>query len=273
MQTVLSAEGCCFSYAEGAFRLAGISLAVNSGEMLGIIGPNGSGKSTLLRLMAGILHPAEGTVRLAGRPVSSFRRLDLAREVAFLPQSPSASFEFTVREVVALGRYPYQGPLGLLSESDREVVRKALRDTDAEPLAERYFSTLSGGERQRVLVASVLAQEPRIMLLDEPSAGLDIHHKSHVFDVLWLLSRQGIAVVIVTHDLNAASEFCDTLALLKDGNLMQVGPPSRVIREELLTAAYQTPLRVVGHPLTSAPMVLVLGRKTYGEDKARADGP
>jgi len=268
VEPILTVEGCSFCYGEGQFELHDVSLGAQSGQMLGIVGPNGSGKSTLLRLMAGILRPTKGTVKLDGRPLTSFRRLELARQVAFLPQSPTASFELTVREVVALGRYPHQGPLGLLSEADRRVVRRALEETDAEWLADRHFSTLSGGEKQRVLVASILAQEPRMMLLDEPAAALDIHHKAHVFDLLWLLSRKGIAVALVTHDLNTASEFCDTLALLKSGRLVEAGPAHRVMQEQLLAEAYQTPLRVVRHPLTSSPMVLVLGRKTDGENKA-----
>jgi len=272
VDAVLSVAGCSFSYGEGQFCLRGISLEVGGGELVGLVGPNGSGKSTLLRLMAGILRPADGEVLVAGRPVSSYQRLELARQVAFLPQSPTAAFEMTVREVVALGRYPYQGPLGLLRDSDNRAILDALRDAEAEPLAERYFSTLSGGEKQRVLLASILAQQPRVMLLDEPAAALDIHHKSHLFDLLWMLSRKGIAAVVVTHDLNAASEFCDTLALLEGGRLIEAGPPPRVMREELLAQAYQTPLRVVEHPVTSSPMVLVLGRKVRGKDEAPTDG-
>lgn len=268
MDVVLSVHDCCFSYGEGDFQLQNISLAVRGGQMLGLVGPNGSGKSTLLRLMAGVLRPQQGHAEVVGRPIGSFHRLELAREVAFLPQNPSPSFEITVREVVALGRYPYQGALGLLSETDEQVILQSLAETDCAYLADRYFSNLSGGEKQRVLVASILAQQPRIMLLDEPTASLDIHHKSGVFDVLWSLSRKGIAVVVVTHDLNTASSFCDTLALLRKGELVETGPPGRVIREDLLAEVYQTALRVVEHPITSAPLVLVLGKRTHEKAKA-----
>ena len=262
MPPVLTVHNCSFSYEEGRFHLRDISLTARGGRMLGIVGPNGSGKSTLLRVMAGILCPSDGWVEVAGRPVETYPRRELAREVAFLPQSPASSFEFTVREVVAQGRYPYQGAFGLLSEADQEVVRQTLRETDSEPLADRYFSTLSGGEKQRVLVASVLAQEPRVMLLDEPSAALDIHHKSHVFDLLWTLSRKGMAVVVVTHDLNTASQFCDELVLLREGRAVKHGPPVHVMQEDLLADTYETPLRIVAHPITGQPMVLVLGERT-----------
>lgn len=262
MPPALSVHRCSFGYDEGDFQLHDVSVEARGGRMLGIVGPNGSGKSTLLRVMAGILSPSSGQVQVDGRPVESYRRRELAREVAFLPQSPGSSFEFTVREVVAQGRYPYQGAFGLLSHSDQEVVLQTLRETDSEPLADRYFSTLSGGEKQRVLVASVLAQEPRVMLLDEPSAALDIHHKSHVFDLLWTLSRKGMAVVVVTHDLNTASQFCDELLLLREGRAVESGAPREVMQQELLAETYETPLRIVAHPITGLPMVLVLGEKT-----------
>ena len=271
MDKVLSVCGCSFTYGDEQFRLSGLSLAVGHGEMLGIVGPNGSGKSTLLRLMAGILRPHEGHVEVDGKELASFPRRELARLMAFLPQSSAPAFELTVGEVVALGRYPHLGAFGLLRETDKRAVTEALRETATDQLAHRHFSTLSGGEKQRVLVASVLAQEPRIMLLDEPSAALDIHHKAEVFDLLWSLSRKEIGVVVVTHDLDAASQYCDTLALLHGGRIVETGPPARVMREELLSMAYETPVKVVGHPLTSMPMVLVPGKRTREQDESRAD--
>ena len=271
METVLSVTDCRFSYGQSAFCVEGITLCVHRGEMLGIVGPNGSGKSTLLRLMAGIVRPARGEIEIGGNPLESFRRRELACEVSFLPQGPTASFELSVREVVALGRYPYLGAFGLLSRHDETVIDRALHETDCAALSDRFFSTLSGGERQRVLVASILAQEPGMLLLDEPTASLDIHHKSAVFDLLRALSRKGMAVVVVTHDLNSASQFCDTLALLGDGRLVETGPPRQVMREDLLAGTYNVPLRVVEHPLTATPMVLILGGKANQNDEAPPD--
>jgi len=268
MACVLSVRDCCFGYRDGDFELRDATLSVEGGQMLGLVGPNGSGKSTLMRIMAGILRPFSGSRDIVGRPIESFHRLELSRELAFLPQNPSPTFDLTVREVVALGRYPYQGPFGLLNAADKEAIRQALGETDSERLAGRYFSTLSGGEQQRVLVASVLAQQPRIMLLDEPTASLDIHHTSGVFDLLWSLSRKGISVVVVTHDLNSASQFCDTLALMQAGRIVATGPPAFVMREDLLSEAYQTPVMVVQHPITSSQMVLVLGKKTNGTSQS-----
>ncbi len=263
-EALLSVRDCSFEYGEAEFRLQHVSVDALAGEMLGIVGPNGSGKSTLLRLMSTFLRPASGTVELHGRDIRSFDRRELAREMAFLPQTPSPSFEFTVREVVAMGRYPHQGVFGFMSRRDSEIVSRALVETDVAGLAGRYFSTLSGGEKQRVLIASVLAQQPRVMLLDEPTASLDIHHRSGVFDLLWSLSRKGMAVVIVTHELNAASQFCDRLVLLAEGKLVQAGDPASVVREELLSEVYRSRLRVIEHPVTSMPMVLVLGREAHG---------
>ncbi|MFP4028206.1 MAG: ABC transporter ATP-binding protein [Candidatus Brocadiia bacterium] len=267
MQPVMSVNNCSFSYGEGEFRLQDVTLDVHAGEMLGIVGPNGSGKSTLLRIMAGLLSTSTGEVTIDEHPVSSMKRRDFAREVAFLPQSPESSFEFTVREVVALGRHPYQGAFGLLTAGDQEVISEALAETESENLGNRFFSSLSGGEKQRVLVASVLAQEPRVLLLDEPSASLDIHHKSHVFDLLWTISRREMAVVVVTHDLNTASRYCDVLALLHQGSLERKGKPEEVMNQELLASAYDTPVKVVGHPVTGKPMVLVLGKKTREQNQ------
>lgn len=263
MTPLMQVRNCCFSYGEGRFRLSDITLDVRAGEMLGIVGPNGSGKSTLLRLMSGLLKPARGSIRLRGSEVRSLGRRRLATELALLPQTPPTSFEFTVREVVSMGRYPYQGAFGFLTESDLRIVESALEETGTDSLADRYFSTLSGGETQGVLIASILAQQPSLMLLDEPTASLDIHHRSEVMDLLWSLSRRDIAVVAVTHDLNAAGQFCDRLALLSEGELVRTGTPGEVMEEDLLADIYGTALRVMSNPATSTPMVIVPGKEAH----------
>ncbi len=265
MPQLLSLNNCSFAYDSGDFRIENVSLAVNSGRMCGIVGPNGSGKSTLLRIMAGISSPGKGRLSVKGKDVRQYSRREFAREVAFLPQNPSPSFDLTVRDVVSLGRYPHQGAFGLLTAGDRRVIDRILAETECDRLAGRLFSTLSGGERQRVLVASVLAQEPGLLLLDEPSAALDIHHKTHIFDLLWLLSRRGIAVVVVTHDLNMAGEFCDELFLLSGGSVVSSGAPSQVMQDELLSQVYDAELRIIAHPLTGKPLVNVMGKKLHGE--------
>jgi len=261
--TVLNVLNCSFSYTSGDFELRGVSLGVKPGEVLGLVGPNGSGKSTLLRVMSGFLHPDEGDVLLDKTPLRSFSRRDLARKLAFLPQSPESSFRFSARQVVAMGRFPYQGAFGFLSARDIEVIEASLEETGASSLGGRNFLTLSAGEKQQVLVAGILAQEPSVMLLDEPTAALDIHHKSEVFDLLWRLSRKGIAVVIVTHDLNSAAQFCDRLVLLDRGRVLRSGTAGDVIDEGLLRDVYGAEVRVVWEPVTGTPMVVVPGKKAH----------
>jgi len=263
MNPLMTVRECRFSYGEGRFRLKNIDLDVAAGEMLGIVGPNGSGKSTLLRLMSGLLKPESGQIRLRGAGLSEVGRKKLATELALLPQTPPSSFEFTVREVVSMGRYPYQGAFGFLTETDAKIVENALCETGCWELAERYFSTLSGGERQSVLVASILAQQPSLMLLDEPTASLDIHHRSEVMDLLWSLARREMGVVVVTHDLNAAGQFCDRLALLSEGGLVRTGSPEEVLDEDLLGEVYGTSVRVMPNPATDTPMVIVPGKEAH----------
>ena len=262
-EALLSARDCCFSYGEGAFGLAGVSLDVGAGEVLGIVGPNGSGKSTLLRLMAGLLRPSSGGVRMGGAEVGSLSRRALARRVAFLPQQAEASFRFRVCEVVAMGRFPHLGTFGFLGARDVEIVDRAMQETACSALADRDFSTLSGGEKQRVLIAAILAQEPRAMLLDEPTAALDIHHRSDVLDLLWRLSRKQIGVVVVTHDLNAAGQFCDRLVLLADGRVARAGGPADVLEAQLLSEVYGAEARVFPNPVTGTPLVIVPGKAAH----------
>ncbi len=262
---LLSVRDCSFGYKGSDFRLRDVSLEVSRGEVLGIIGPNGSGKSTLLRLMGGFQRPDGGEVSLQGAPIRSFSRRELARDLAFLPQNPETSFRFSVRQVVAMGRYPYLGSFAFLTRHDVEVVERALSETESTGFGERNFFTLSGGEKQRVLIASVLAQEPSVMLLDEPTAALDIHHRCEVLGLLRDLSRKGIAVVVVTHDLNAASQFCNRLVLLAEGSVLRRGGPHEVMDPELLSRAYRADVRVAQNPITGAPMAVVLGG---GSDEA-----
>lgn len=262
-EPLLAARDCSFAYGGDGFRLEGITLRMRPGEMLGIVGPNGSGKSTLLRLLSGALRPDGGDVLLEGAALRGIGRRRLATRVAFLPQSLRTTFRFRVRDVVAMGRYPYQGAFGFLRREDVAAIEEALEETETTGLAERHFSTLSGGEKQRVLVAGILAQQPQVMLLDEPTAALDIHHQSDVLDLLWRLSRSGLAVALVTHDLNAASQFCDRLALLSEGRLARMGTPEEVLEEKLLSETYGAQVRVLPNPVTSSPMVLVLGEAAH----------
>ena len=252
---LLSVDGVSFKYGE-QWVLRGIGFEVAKGDFLGIIGPNGSGKTTLLRVIDGILKPQEGEVRLEGTEVGRLRREALARSVAVVPQYSALAFPFSVEEVVLMGRSPHLGRWRFEGERDLRIAREAMEMTDTLALAARDMESLSGGERQRVLIARALAQEPRLMLLDEPTAFLDIRHQVDFFDRIRALNRErGLTVIAVTHDINLAAHYCDRIILLKDGRIEAAGPVEDVITEEHIRKAYETKILVDRHPGTGSPRI------------------
>ncbi len=256
MTHALSASDIHFAYEPERPVLRGIDVRVNSGRVTGFVGPNGSGKSTLLRMLCGMLHPGQGEVRLDDRPLRHYAMRERAKTIAFLPQTVSPAFDLSVFEVVALGRYPHVGLLGGLGPKDLDVVRRCLVETHTEPLQHRNFLSLSGGERQRVLVASILAQEPSLLLLDEPTSALDIHHQVEVFGLLRVLADRGYGVCVVTHDLNIASRFCDSVHLFGcEGRIVRDGAPDTVFTEALLSEAYGAAIRVTRHPIDDSILI------------------
>ncbi len=252
----LEADRIAFAYEPGADVFRDVSATLEGGEVAGIVGPNGSGKSTLLRVLSGMLAPKAGGVLLDGQPVHRLSPRRRARTLAFLPQSVDPVFSLSAFEVVCLGRFPHAGTMGGLGPDDYQVAERCLRDTETEELRDRDFFTLSGGERQRVLIASILAQEPALLLLDEPTSALDIHHQIEVFGLLRRLARDGYGVAVVTHDLNLAARFCTRLLLLGSGpGLLASGPAHEVLQESLLSAAYASAIRVCDHPITHTLLV------------------
>jgi iron complex transport system ATP-binding protein len=241
----------------GRAVLHGVSLEVGSGEMLAIVGPNGAGKSTLLRLLGGSLDPWQGAVELLGAPLSSFERRALARRLAFVGQENSVAFSFSVLEVVLMGRSPHLGSFHFESHRDLMLAREALERFDLLSLATRPIQELSGGERKRVFLARALAQEPRVALLDEPTAHLDLRHVAEIFARFGeLRAASGMAVVATLHDLNAAALYADRVLLLKDGIAMGWGAPNDVLTEEKLREVYETEIYVGRNPATGAIAVL-----------------
>jgi iron complex transport system ATP-binding protein len=252
----LSAQEIVFGYQAGLPVIDGVSLALRGGEFLSITGPNGSGKTTLLRLLTGFLSPWSGEVFVGDRRLAGMSRLERARRIGFLPQGITSAFEMSVFEVVALGRHPYQGPLGFLTPADVEIIEESLNRTETRRFRDRPFGSLSGGERQRVLIASVLAQDTEILLLDEPTSALDIHHQAEIMALLRSLTSSGLAVAIVTHDLNLASDYCDQIALVNNGRIECEGTPEEVFEAERLEAVYGSKIVVHASPVTGRPLIV-----------------
>ncbi len=218
----------------GRDLLDGVSLTIARGEVLGLVGPNGSGKSTLLRLLAGLVRPDRGLVRLDGQPMAAMPQRQIARQIALVAQSAETSDRITVRNAVALGRTPWLDALRPWLDEDDTHVAYALRRVDLAHLANRDWSTLSGGERQRGHIARALAQDPQILLLDEPTNHLDIRHQLAILD---LVRSLGVSVVIALHDLNQAMR-CDRLAVLQNGRLRALGPPAEILDPALLARVF-----------------------------------
>lgn len=229
--------------------LAGIDLAIRDGEMVGIVGPNGSGKSTLLRILAGLLDPRRGEVRLFEKPAREYPRIEAARYIAYVAQDLAPVFGYTVAEFVMMGRRPYQGLWPFDNEEDEAAAREAMRETEVEAFAERTLFELSGGERRRVTIAAALAQEPSILLLDEPTAALDLHYQLQIHDLLDRLNRErSITTVVVTHDLNLAALYCPRVVMLDRGRIIAGGPPAEILSDERLAAVYGIAVTRARHP-------------------------
>jgi iron complex transport system ATP-binding protein len=234
-----------------------LCLSAHPGEVLALIGPNGVGKSTLMRAMARLLRPRRGRVLLAGRDLWRTTPRTVARQLAMAPQVDGTGWSVTVEQAVGLGRAPHRGWLLPLTAQDRTAVVRALEQTGLADLRERLVTELSGGEQHRVVLARVLAQEPQVLLLDEPTSHLDLKYQSEILGLAQRLAHQdGLTVVISLHDLNLAALYADRLALLGEGRLLIVGPPAEVLTPERLSRVYGVPVVVTRHPLYSTPLVM-----------------
>jgi iron complex transport system ATP-binding protein len=223
---------------DGHAILRGVTLDLARGEVLALAGPNGSGKTTLLRVASRVLAPSAGRVLVAGKPSTSLSRRALARELAVVPQDARLAFPFSAGEIVLMGRSPHLGPLGFESDADVALAREAMARVGIEALADRSVLELSGGERQLVLVARALAQDPKVLLLDEPTAHLDLRHRMVVLDLVRDFVRSGRSALVVSHDLTLAARTCDRIALLREGELLANGAPGEVITPESLLRTF-----------------------------------
>jgi len=239
-----------------------VSFTVNRGEFFIIIGPNGSGKTSLIKSIAGIEQPRNGRIDILGRPLADYGRKALARKVALVPQTAPVDFPFTVSETVLMGRAPHLGLLGLESESDSKLVRQVMAFTGITELADRRIEHLSGGERQRAFVARAVCQSSEIILLDEPTASLDLAYQARLMDLMEALKNdRGATIVMVSHDVNLAALYADRLLLLKDGQVMSQGRPADVLTYETLEKVYGCTLLVDKSPLGDFPRITLVPGK------------
>lgn len=238
-----------------------MDLDVESGSVIGIVGPNGSGKSTLIKILAGIIEPQEGKVEIDGQPLSAMRRKAIARLISVVPQQTVFHFPFSVFDFVMMGRHPYQSMTPFESTEDHRIVKEALEQTGILHLAQRSVLELSGGEKQRTVLASALAQHTQLMLLDEPTASLDLRYQVQIHKALVRLSKeQGLTVVVVTHDLNLGALFCERMLLMKEGRIVADGPPVSVCDPQVIQEHYG--VQVIGgiNEATNSPFILPTGK-------------
>ncbi len=265
-----------FSY-DGREILRGINLQAELGETLGLVGPNGSGKTTFLRIVSGGLTPARGKVYVNGTELPSLRPRDRARLVAMVHQNPAIPVGFTAQEVVMMGRNPHLGLLQWEGPKDAEVCRRAMEYTETWQFASRLVSSLSGGELQRVFIARALAQETPVLILDEPTAHLDISYQTGILDMIERIRREtSVTVLMAMHDLTLAAQYCSRIAALYQGNIHSFGTPSEVLTEEVVSKVFSAPVSIVEHPVHKTPVVLPVGSAVNVTSRATAppaEGP
>ena len=258
---VLQAESLVCGY-DNLPVLKSICLKLSPGDFVGAIGPNGCGKSTLIRALSGVLPAQSGQVTLGERPVSQMSRREIARQIAVIPQDTTTTFSFSVLEMVLMGRTPHIGRFKAAGPRDLKVCQWAMDRTHSLNLQDRPITALSGGERQRVFVARALAQEPKILLLDEPTTHLDLNHEVEILDLLNELNREyKMTLFCASHDLNITAEYCSQLLLMQEGRVVAAGSPDEIITPENISNVYGVEVIVEGSPATGSPQVTVVPRK------------
>ena len=237
--------------------LTDISLKIGTGDFIGIIGPNGTGKTTLLKIISGLLLPLNGEVIINDKNIKEYRKKELAKLQGVVTQQFFFSLPFTCLDVVLMGRFPYIN--WFEGEQDYEIARQAMELTDTYALKDRAIQEISGGELQRVRIARAIAQEPKFLLLDEPTAHLDIHHEIRILEILKKLNSKGLTVVVVSHNLNTISAYTQKIAILSKGKIIKVGSPAEVVEKSLIEEVYGTQVLIKENPLTHTPYVIPIG--------------
>ena len=255
---------------EGGFSLTDVSFAIEPGEIFGVIGPNSAGKTTLLRLLTRVVASDHGEIRLGGRPIAPMAHAELARQVAVVPQEAPRPFPFTVEQLVLMGRYPHGPGRFFENDEDRALARAAMAATGVLDLASLPLEQLSGGERQRAMLARALAQQPRLLVLDEPTSHLDLRYQLQTAALLRRVNAErGTTVLLVSHDLDLAAEVCDRLLLLDGGRVARVGTPATVLERDLLEAVFGCPVAVDQNPTSGRPLVRVAWPSGPGAARGR----
>jgi iron complex transport system ATP-binding protein len=261
MKSAFDINNLSFAYRKNTV-LNNLSFSVSEGEFFIIIGPNGSGKTTLMKIIAGILKIKKGDLKVFNQPLKEYTRKNLAKTIAFVPQMATPDFPFTVTELVLMGRSPHLNLLGLEQEKDLKIAQNAMAFTEVEHLAHRKTDQLSGGEIQRVLIARAICQEPRIILLDEPTASLDLAHQVKVMDLMEKLKNEmGFTVIMVSHDVNLAAMYSDRILLLKAGEIINIGKPDEILTLQRLKETYGCKLLVEESPLGRFPRITLVPEK------------
>nr|WP_018132583.1 ABC transporter ATP-binding protein [Effusibacillus pohliae] len=255
-------------YLGGKPVLQAVDFCLEKGQSVGIIGPNGAGKSTLLQVLGGHLAPTEGSARLYDKPIHAYRRKELAQRIAFMQQISHAAPQFTAYETVMLARYPFLGRFQAEREIDHHICRSSMERTCTWHLRDRTLDEVSGGERQRVLLAQVLAQQPELLLLDEPTTYLDLFHQLELLTLLKREQQNGLAWVAVLHDLNLAAQYCDRLLLLQDGKVVQFGTPREIFASGSLAEVFHVQITVLEVPGLSVPQIAVTPKPFPAAEKA-----
>ena len=245
---MLRAESVSFGY-DGGFALRDVTVDIAAGTVTGLLGPNGCGKTTLLKLLCGVTHPRSGRVMLGDRTLTAMTRRELARHVAVVPQETHPAFDYTVLEMVLMGRHPHLSAFQFEGPADYELARQALDATGTGHLANRSYMTLSGGEKQRVVIASALAQATEILLLDEPTASLDLGYQLEIASLLARLNAERrVTMVLATHDLNLAASLCERVIVMRDGRILAAGGTDEVLTDQTVRRLYDVEADVQFHP-------------------------
>ncbi|BEP27737.1 ABC transporter ATP-binding protein [Helicovermis profundi] len=234
-----------------------ISLSISHGSFNCILGPNGSGKTTLVKNIVKLLYPSKDTIYISNKEINEYKRKELSRKIALVPQSTIIEYDFTVEEIVMMGRMPYQKRFKTETEEDYLIVKESMIKTDTYVLKDRFINNLSGGEKQRAIIARAIAQEPQVLVLDEPVSYLDIHHQVEIMKLIKKLSlEKGITVITILHDVNLAIEYADNIVLLKDGKVYSSGSSENIVNEKSIKEVYDVNVAVIKNPITGSKYVI-----------------